>query len=267
MSGVYKTMKRVVPLPLKEGYHKHKSRPRDAAARVVSRLKREPAIPPGKLIYLVAGHKSAKAFLAGGRSASDTIRDVLQQNDLRIDQFGAVLDFGCGVGRIMRHWNSTVGPAWHGTDYNPRLIDWCQKNLRFAEFRVNTLAGPLPYEAEKFDFIYAFSVFTHLKEPLQFHWINELARVLKPGGYIYLTTHGEHYASVLTAAERAQFERGELVVREQQESGSNLCAVFHPPSYMREHVARAFTVVDFIPCGAHGDSMHDAYLLQKPHSA
>src|SRR5688572_4930232 len=96
----YKSVKSVVPLPLKEGYHKHKSAPHDMAARVASRLKREPAIPPGELIYLVAGHKSAKAFLAGGRSASDTIRGILRKNDLRIEQFGAVLDFGCGVGRI-----------------------------------------------------------------------------------------------------------------------------------------------------------------------
>ena len=260
----YKSVKSVVPLPLKEGYHKHKSAPHDMAARVASRLKREPAIPPGKLIYLVAGHKSAKAFLAGGRSASDTIRGILRKNDLRIEQFGAVLDFGCGVGRIMRHWNATHGPAWHGTDYNPVLIDWCRRNLRFSDFRVNTLSGPLPYDAATFDFIYAFSVFTHLKEPLQFHWINELSRVLKPGGYIYLTTHGQHYVSVLNTDERAQFEAGELVVREQQESGSNLCAVFHPPRYMRERVAKDFIVVDFIPCGAKGDSMHDAYLLQKP---
>jgi SAM-dependent methyltransferase len=263
-SRLYKSVKSVVPLPLKEGYHKHKSAPHDMAARVTGRLKGEPAIPPGKLIYLVAGHKSAKKFLAGGRSASDTIRSVLQKNGLRIEQFGAVLDFGCGVGRIMRHWNATQGPAWHGTDYNADLIAWCRGHLRFAEFRVNTLSGPLPYDAETFDFIYAFSVFTHLKEPLQFHWTGELARVLKPGGYIYLTTHGDHYVSVLTADERAQFERGELVVREQEESGSNLCAVFHPPRYLRERVAKDFTVVDFIPCGAQGDSMHDAYLLQKP---
>jgi SAM-dependent methyltransferase len=263
-SSLYKSVKSVVPLPLKEGYHKHKSAPHDMAARVVSRLKGRPAIPPGKLIHLVAGHKSAKAFLAGGRSASDTIRGILGNNGLQIEQFGAVLDFGCGVGRIMRHWNSTRGPAWHGTDYNPDLIAWCRKNLPFAEFGVNTLSGPLSYDAKTFDFIYAFSVFTHLKEPLQFHWINELARVLKPGGYLYLTTHGEHYVSVLNAEERAQFERGELVVREQQESGSNRCAVFHPPSYMRERVAKDFTVVDFIPCGAQGDSMHDAYLLRKP---
>ncbi len=50
----------------------------------------------------------------------------------------------------------------------PLSSTWCKSNLRFAEFRVNTLAGELPYKAETFDFIYAFSVFTHLSEPFSF---------------------------------------------------------------------------------------------------
>lgn len=262
--GVYDSAKRLVPLPLKESFHKHKSVPKDVAARVTNRLSGRPAVPPSNLIYLVAGHRSASAFLAGGLSASEAIRAVLARNGLRMEQFENVLDFGCGVGRIIRHWNGSQRPALHGTDYNSDLIDWCRKNLRSFEFRVNTLSGALPYESETFDFIYSFSVFTHLREPLQFHWIDELSRVLKPRGYIYLTTHGEHYLPALNESEQAQFKRGELVVREEEQSGSNRCAVFHPPGYVRETLARSGLVLaDFVECGAHGDSMHDVHLLQK----
>jgi SAM-dependent methyltransferase len=238
--------------------------PRDVASRVTNRLSGKPAVPPSKLIYLVAGHRSASLFLAGGLSASEAIRAALARNGLRLDQFGSVLDFGCGVGRIIRHWNGAQRPALHGTDYNPDLIEWCRANLRSSEFRVNTLAGALPYESETFDFIYSFSVFTHLREPLQFHWIDELARVLRPGGYIYLTTHGEYYLTALNSAEQEQFRRGELVVREEEESGSNRCAVFHPPVWVRENLTRGLEVTDFIASGAHGDSMHDVHLLRKP---
>jgi len=125
---LYRTLKGIVPLPWKVGFHKHKSVPNDIAARVTNRLTGKPAVPPGKLIHLVAGHKSARAFLDGGRSASDTIRGILNKHDLKLNQFAAVLDFGCGVGRIMRHWSTTRGPAWHGTDYNAELIDWCRNN-------------------------------------------------------------------------------------------------------------------------------------------
>lgn len=263
--GLYDVAKRLVPLSLKVSFHKHKSVPRDVTARVTNRLSGRPAVPPPRLIYLVAGHRSASAFLAGGLSASEAIQAVLARNGLRMEQFDRVLDFGCGVGRIIRHWNGSQRPVLHGTDYNSDLIEWCRNNLRSFEFRVNTLSGELPYDSETFDFIYSFSVFTHLREPLQFHWIDELSRVLKPGGYIYLTTHGEHYLSALDTAEQEQFRKGELVVREEDESGSNRCAVFHPPGYVRETLARGGLVVtDFVKCGAHGDSMHDVHLLHKP---
>lgn len=262
--GLTETAKRYVPLSLKVAFHKYKYVPNDLAARLTNKLYGRPDVPPGKLIYLVAGHRNAKAFLDGGRSANETIRSVLLKNNVDVARLENVLDFGCGVGRIMRHWSTTQGPAWHGTDYNSDLIEWCKSHLKFCEFRVNALSGQLPYDAETFDFIYAFSVFTHLGEPLAEFWINELSRVLKPGGFVYLTTHGEYYLSVLTAEERAQFQSGKLVIREQARSGSNLCAVFHPPSYVRENLARNFEVADFIPSGAKGDSMHDVHLLKKP---
>ena len=262
--SLYKTLKRAVPLEWKEGLHEYKVLPGHYATRVKNRLDGQPAIPPAELIYLVAGHRNPQKFLESGRTTNESIRRLLKKHNLNVEQLGAILDFGCGVGRVMRHWSSTKGPAWHGTDYNPALIDWCRSNLKFAEFGVNTLSGELPYEAETFDFIYAFSVFTHLSEPLQFFWINELSRVLKPGGYVWFTTHGEYYLGTLTPDELTQFRSGELVIREQQQSGSNFCAVFHPVSYVHEKIAENFTVVDFIPGGQHSDFLHDVHLLRKP---
>lgn len=265
--GLYQTLKRAVPLEWRVGFHEHKELPRDLAARVRNRFDAQLPLPPRKLIYMVAGHRNLEYFLQSGRATTETIRQLLNKHGLKIEQFESVLDFGCGVGRIMRHWRMTHGPQWHGTDYNPELINWCRNNLKFAEFRVNTLSGQLPYEAESFDFIYVFSVFTHLNEPLQFFWINELSRVLKPGGYLYFTTHGEHYLSGVTAAEREQFLAGKLVIREEHRSGENACAVFHPVSYVREKLARELNVVDFVPGGRETDTLHDVHLLKKPLSS
>lgn len=262
--SLYQTLKRAVPLEWKAGFHEYKVLPKYYATRLKNRLEGQPAIPPPELIYLVAGHRNPRQFIETGRRTNEAIRGLLKKHDLKVEQFGAILDFGCGVGRIMRHWSTTKGPSWHGTDYNPALVDWCKGHLKFSEFRVNTLSGELPYEAETFDFVYAFSVFTHLSEPLQFFWINELARVLKPGGYVYFTTHGENYVSTLTPAELKQFRNGQLVIREQQQSGSNFCAVFHPVSYVHDQIAKNFEVVDFIPGGEHSDTMHDVHLLRKP---
>jgi len=69
---------------------------------------------------------------------------------------------------------------FHGTDYNPQLINWCKPNLCFAQFEVNGLSPPLVYEEEQFDLIYALPVFTHLPEDLQLAWMSELSGFLGP---------------------------------------------------------------------------------------
>jgi SAM-dependent methyltransferase len=262
--GLYQTLKRAVPLEWKEGFHEHKQLPKQLAARVKNRLDAQLPIPPGRLIYLVAGHRDPEEFLRSGRATSEAIQRLLNKHGLKIEQFESVLDFGCGVGRVIRHWHKAQGPQWHGTDYNPDLINWCRNNLKFAEFRINELSGQLPYDAESFDFIYVFSVFTHLNEPLQFFWINELSRVLKPGGFLYFTTHGEYYLSELNQQEREQFFAGNLVIREDQRSGENICAVFHPVSYVQEKLAQDLIVVDSVPGGDQSDSLHDVHLVRKP---
>ena len=266
--GLYQVVKRAVPAGWKDQlrcrYHSTKTLPVDIAVRVWNRLSGGDPIPPGDFIYLVSGHRSASRFLRRGRTASKTIREILERNGVEIERFNAILDFGCGVGRIMRHWGLLRRPALYGTDYNPALVRWCEGNLKFAEFQVNSLSGGLPYEAETFDFIYAFSVFTHLSEPLQFFWINELSRVLKPGGYIYFTTHGDFFFPQLSAEEKEAFLKGRLVVRGGEQSGSNTCSTYHPTAFVRERLARDFTVLDFTPGRAGGDILHDIYLLMKP---
>jgi SAM-dependent methyltransferase len=115
-----------------------------------------------------------------------------------------------------------------------------------------------------FDLVYSLSVFTHLSEPLQRFWIDELARVLRPGGFLLITTHGAHYREQLSPQEQGTFGAGRVVVREPGRDGSNACAVFHPEPYVRTTLARNLDVVDFIPEGALGNPRQDVYLLRKP---
>ena len=262
--GSYQFVKRTIPYEWKVRFHSIKTVSQDIAARVENRLRGGVPLPPGDLIYLVSGHRSASRFLRRGLVASNTIRKMLERNGVEIERCSAILDFGCGVGRIMRHWNALQHPALHGTDYNTRLVEWCSENLRFAGFKVNTLSGALIYEPETFDFIYAFSVFTHLSESLQFFWMNELSRILRPGGYIYFTTHGDYFLPQLSVQEKEKFLSGQLVVRAAEESGSNMCVAYHPVAYVRGKMAREFSIVDFISGAAEGDLLHDIYLCQKP---
>lgn len=221
-------------------------------------------LPPPKLVVLVAGHSSLQPFIKGGRLAVQSIVDTLAMNGVDINKFQAILDFGCGCGRAIRHWHGLPHTAVFGTDYNPELIKWCKDHLPFAQFDTNRLAPPLCYPNDSFDLIYSLSVFTHLPESLQHEWLEELGRVLKPGGYLFITLHGEHYLGMLTQDERIDFEAGRLVVRYQEVAGTNMCSTFHSEKYVRDKLAHDFEVVSFIPEGAKGNLYQDVYLLKKP---
>ena len=164
----------------------------------------------------------------------------------------------------MRHWKFLKGPKLYGTDYNPELISWCQRQLgKLAEFKTNKLTPPLDYANEQFDLIYSISVFTHLTEDLQYAWLNELGRVLKHSGLILITLHGESRLHQLETEEQQRFRAGELIVKQQFAAGSNLCGAYHPEQYVRHHLAQGFEVMDFVPVGVR-DADQDIYLLRKP---
>jgi SAM-dependent methyltransferase len=220
-------------------------------------------IPPGRLIHLIANTEDVCWFINTGEKASRSIRDILRKNGLAIEAFGAILDFGCGVGRVIRQWDGLEGPTLHGTDYNPVLVDWCRSNLPFARFQVNGLDRPLEMARASFSFVYCLSVFTHLSEPLQHFWMSELGRILEPGGYLLITVHGDHYRSMLSPVERERYDSGRLVVQKATREGSNDCAAFHPEGYVRGTLAKDFKVVDMIPEGALGNPSQDLYLLRK----
>lgn len=220
-------------------------------------------IPPFSLRILVAGSPDIGWFLDSGRQGAETIRAALLRNGMDVARCRAILDFGCGCGRVTRHW-ATLASEVHGTDLHPRLVEWCRRNLGFGRFRTNGLAPPLDYENGRFDLVYALSVFTHLPEALQHAWMAELFRVLRPGGSLVLTTHGRRYLDRLDADEQRRFAAGEIVVKNEGPPGSNLCGTYHPEAWVRTRLARGFDILDFVPEGALGNPWQDLYLLRRP---
>jgi SAM-dependent methyltransferase len=188
----------------------------------------------------------------------------VEQAGTPLDELGTLLDFGCGCGRVLRHWVHLENTRVTGCDVNPKMVGWCRENLPFADVAVNDSTPPLGHEDSSLGLVYAFSVFTHLTEPAQHAWMRELGRVLKPGGNLLVSTLGEHYLSLdrLSPAERARFRAGELVVLYEDSSGSSLCSAYHPPGYVRSRLAEGFEYVRFLP--AADDGRHDLHLLRKP---
>jgi SAM-dependent methyltransferase len=218
------------------------------------------AIPPAYLQILVTGTAGAEGFLRHGRRDAATLRELFREAGLELEQCSAVLDFGCGCGRILRHWPADGATVWHGCDLNPRLVEWCARNLRHAKVRVSSLEPPAPYAAQMFDAVYVISVFTHLPEPRP--WLRELGRLLRPGGRLLLTTHGEAAAhTVLLDDELERYERGELVTRFADEAGSNLCNAYQSPAATRAALVADVEVLVHRPAVFEGQ---DAWVVAFP---
>src|SRR5262249_10199385 len=143
--------------------------------------------------------------------------------------------------------HSLTGARCYGSDYNPRLIEWCKRNLRFAQFDVNGASPPLAHLNEQFDVDYALSVFTHLPEHLQSPWMSDLSRVLKPGWYLLMTTMGESFLPYMSEEDRKTFRSGRLVVRGNGPVGSNPFFTAHPPEYVKTHLPPGLAIVRFVP--------------------
>ena len=224
--------------------------------------------PPPEMIRLVAGistpHRFYQRFMQGGAQVANRIVELLARSGHPMTGADAVLDFGCGCGRVMRWWKDLEGVRLHGSDYNPYLVSWCRDHLPFAEFSVNGLEPGLDLPAGAFDLVYSYSVFTHLPAEMQRPWLDELLRVTADGGRLVLTFHGEQTLSDLDSDEQAAFAAGDLVVaaRDEDDYGTNACAAYHPESWIRGTLAPDLHVLDHWP----GDSSfkQDAYLIQKP---
>jgi SAM-dependent methyltransferase len=205
----------------------------------------------------VAGSANRDWFVCNGQLAYEAIVDHVPLQEIH-----DVFEFGCGCGRIARHWQNFNG-SFVGSDLDEPAVRWCRRNLSFARFEVNGLEPPLIFGDESFDLVYAISVFSHLTAPLQIGWRNELRRVLRPGGLLLLTTQGSSYLRVLKSEEADRFSRGELVVRWGDEAGTNLCRAYHPESYLRDTFARGFEFVRLEPEGALGTPTQDLVVLRK----
>ncbi len=95
-----------------------------------------------------------------------------------------VLDYGCGMGEIIRFARQKGFSFW-GVDnyYDDELPDY---DLQHLDLRVQQYvklldpSGKCPFENESFDFIYSNQVIEHIDD--LYHTVEEFYRILKPGG-------------------------------------------------------------------------------------
>jgi SAM-dependent methyltransferase len=178
-------------------------------------------------------------------------------------EYGKIFEWGCGPGRIIYHLPGLINrPAYEfvGSDYNQKTITWCKKHLKGIKFIENDLTPPIDIADETFDFIYCISVFTHLSERNHYAWLKELLRVLKPGGFLMFTSHGDHFRSRLQLEDLNNYDAGELVIWDRAQEGRRDFTAFHSPKYIREQFLASQTIAKFVKSGA---LSQDIWVIQK----
>jgi len=151
-----------------------------------------PEFPPAPLRTRVSGNADVGTYLQVGADSAAILVETARSVAVR--QVIDVLDWGCGPGRVSAHIpNFYPYIRLRGCDPDEEAIQWASEHIR-GRFAVSELDPPLPYEEESFDAVFGLSVMTHLRKDCQLEWLNEIARVLRPGGVLLATVHGKEAA-------------------------------------------------------------------------
>lgn len=202
--------------------------------------------PPKDLIrrvgWVVGDERPTDVFLERGAEQWRLIKSMLPADWDWSGKRG--FDFGCGIGRILRHALDEQGSEFWGCDIDEPSIEWLAANLS-PPLRVMPSGEepPLDLPDEHFDLIWAFSVFTHLMDSWS-GWLMELHRMLKPGGLLIATVFGPAHTEF----------GGEPVAEEiigmnilypgaSWDTGGPL--ILHSRWWLEEHWGRAFEILEF----------------------
>jgi len=212
------------------------------------------AAPPALLRFRVGGTTDLADYAAVGEKTVSHLTGALEGIGRSFDQFDGILDFGCGCGRTLI-WLADRFPDKHffGMDVDGPSIRWAQRSLPFASFHLNGALPPTPFANESFDLIYGISVFTHLDEGPQREWLKELYRILKPGGLLMLSLHGEASWKELPEEDVTHLRRhGFLFKRSSKLRGivpEWYHTAFHSREYATKMISEKFGVLAYLDQG------------------
>ncbi len=224
-------------------------------------------LPPASLRFRVHDSVDVEGLFVVARRCREDLETAVASIDREISSFQEVLDFGCGCGRtLMEFARLTPTTRLYGTDTDAEAVSWCRDYLKFASFEVNEPLAPFRYRAERFDLIYAISVFTHLDEETQFRWLEELKRVARPGAVLLLSVHGHHCWKDLPAEDVEQIEKTGFAVRSVPDSWYGLFPewfqnTFHTKDYVYRNWSKYFEILDYLPRGSM--DLQDLVVLRK----
>ncbi|MEP7308758.1 MAG: class I SAM-dependent methyltransferase [Acidobacteriota bacterium] len=166
--------------------------------------------PGAAVSYLCAGVSAVRGIDASLAAAGKTISK------------GAILDFPCGYGRVLRFLRVMFPDATIvGSELPGAGLDFCR-----SAFSIQTIPSSVDLKTltfpRKFDLMFCGSLFTHIDERMAVDLLGFFHRHLAEGGVCIFTTHGPHVIDVMNNKVlefNLSSEGKERLVRDYQEKG------------------------------------------------
>jgi SAM-dependent methyltransferase len=147
-------------------------------------------VPPYELMRRTGG-KTLWQYYDGGLRCYLPIAVLAEHEGIDLSSAIKVLDFGCGVGRQLLHFcRDYPTPTYFACDVHPQSVEFVRRAYPRVVSYTSGFAPPLEYDDNEFDMVYSVSVFSHLHPDDHGPWLKELSRVVRSGGYAFLTIEG-----------------------------------------------------------------------------
>ena len=231
-----------------------------------SLLGRLPTLETGEMAYNMADHEGLVGGVFNANLLSREIEKLFGDR-APLD----ILDFGCGASRILRYFPMFKPEHnYYAAEVNPACIRHVKEVVPSVQTTLLTSNPPSDLTDASIDVAYAWSIWTHFDEPTGRAWLEELHRVLRPGGAALITCHTdelvdrygkeEPFVSRLQAAgedyseiRKEYDERGFAYWRSYPETSKNLGIdnesfgmTFMSVDYVRKNWSDIFSLADVV---------------------
>lgn len=222
-----------------------------------------------------------RTFVETGQAAANILGSELERR-LGSLNGARILDFGAGSGRIAIPLSKDFPDMrLHCTDVDAEAIDYLSQNAPSnLECSVGSYMPPLSFENDQFDAMYAVSVWSHFPHDLAISWLEEVRRVVRPGGILLISVAGinvlKHWQETTVQwkeVSESDLESEKYIYREFinlntdekhypgiSGEGSWGNTLVHP-DYITETWGEIFTILEHRPAGMNG--MQDLIILEN----
>ena len=218
-------------------------------------------IPPDYFLY----ETHLLSYYNHMNSGDLTAKEIVDWSSEYIDNIDNVLEWGCGVARVVRHLPKYLSKESkvYGCDINPSMIEWDISNIPDINFSLSSYLPPLTYRDNQFDVVYAYSIFTHIEAEYQLDWIKEIHRIIKPGGIFLFTTMGDRMLHQLLPYERRKLEAESIYTKSYKQKGHRLMSTYHVAKDFRQQITPYFKVLEFWDNDYQKAALQDLWIVQR----